>query len=146
MTIQLIPITLERSSDKSNCNCLFVNFFYRVSKITRRNFSVSLLYTTISLKARTILSQKSNPNLKMMTICRLLFLHLCPEMHTVTKMTEFTKRKSFFSSNRVNIHGFDDLANFRQICDSEISLAELMILTILTNFSKFVEAKSAGRI
>lgn len=54
--------------------------------------------------------------------------------------------KEFFSSNRVNIHGFDDLANFRQICDSEISLAELMILTILTNFSKFVEAKSAGRI
>ena len=88
-----------------------MNFFYRVSKITRRNFSVSLLYTTISLKARTILSQKSNPNLKMMTICRSLFLHLCPEMHTVTKMANFTKRKIFFSSNRVNVHGFDDFSS-----------------------------------
>ena len=124
MTIQLIPITLERSRDQSNCNCLFVNFFYRVSKLTRRNFSVSLLYTTISLKARTILSQKSNPNLKMTTICRSLFLHLCPEMHTVTKMADFTKRKIFFSSNRVNVHGFDNFS------------AELIILTILTNFSK----------
>ena len=88
-----------------------MNFFYRVSKITRRNFSVSLLYTTISLKARTILSQISNPNLKMMTICRSLFLHLCPEMHTVTKMANFTKRKIFFSSNRVNVHGFDDFSS-----------------------------------
>ena len=29
-----------------------------------------------------------------------------------------------------------DLTIFRQICDSENSLAELIILTILTNFSK----------
>ena len=115
-----------------------MNFFYRVSKITRRNFSVSLLYTTISLKARTILSQKSNPNLKMMTICRSLFLHLCPEMHTVTKMADFTKRKIFFL--RIEWM-FMDLTIFRQICDSENSLAELIILTILTNFSKICQGE-----
>lgn len=128
-----------------------MNFFYRVSKITGRNFSVSLLYTTISLKARTILSQKSNPNLKMMTICRSLFLHLCPEMHTVTKMADFTKRKIFFSSNRVNVHGFDDFSsNLWQrkqldgidnsddfdkfLAKGEISWADL---TILENFRHF---------
>ena len=52
----------------------------------------------------------------MMTICRSLFLHLCPEMHTVTKMANFTKRKIFF--RRIEWM-FMDLTIFRQICDEK---------------------------
>lgn len=62
--------------------------------------------------------------------------HLCPEIHAVTKVTDLTRRRQ----TEWMFIDLTILTNFRQICQSEISLAELTILaTFLSLFCKCLQ-------